>query len=85
MPYKILDDLPDSVKSSLPKHGQEIYRSAFNSAWSEYGLKNKEHLGRTSQDSEDSEDTEEVAHRVAWAAVKQKYVRVREGVWKAKD
>ena len=32
--YKSNSDLPESVRSSLPKHGQEIYREAFNSAWS---------------------------------------------------
>lgn len=36
MPYKTTSDLPDSVKSSLPKHAQEIYKSAFNSALSQY-------------------------------------------------
>jgi len=33
MPYGRLEDLPDSVKDNLPKHAQEIYRAAFNSAW----------------------------------------------------
>ncbi len=37
MPYEHLNDLPDSVQSHLPKHAQEIYQSAFNSAWDEYG------------------------------------------------
>lgn len=37
MPYDRLDDLPGSVKDNLPKHAQEIYRAAFNSAWDEYG------------------------------------------------
>ncbi len=35
MPYDTLADLPDAVKK-LPKHGQEIYRSAFNSAFKLY-------------------------------------------------
>ena len=37
MPYKDLNDLPKSVQEHLPKHAQEIYRAAFNSAWDEYG------------------------------------------------
>lgn len=37
MPYDKLDDLPESVREHLPKHAQEIYRAAFNSAWDEYG------------------------------------------------
>ena len=56
--YNSLSDLPKSVKSNLPKHAQEIYRSAYNSASEQYG---------------DASDTEERAHRVAWSAVKSKY------------
>ncbi len=32
MPYDNLSDLPDSVRNNLPKHAQEIYRAAYNSA-----------------------------------------------------
>ena len=35
-PYDTLESLPDAVKK-LPKHGQEIYRAAFNAAYAEYG------------------------------------------------
>lgn len=79
MPYRAIDDLPDSVKHSLPKHGQEIYKSAFNNALDEYGSNDS----KKRQNS--SDDPEEVAHKVAWSAVKRKYVKVREGIWKAKD
>ena len=37
MPYKATTDLPESVRDHLPKHAQEIYRAAYNSAWDEYG------------------------------------------------
>ena len=37
MPYERLTDLPESVRDNLPKHAQEIYRAAYNSAWDEYG------------------------------------------------
>jgi cation transport regulator len=37
MPYQAVSDLPESVRDHLPKHAQEIYRAAFNSAWDEYG------------------------------------------------
>ncbi|MBW4576642.1 MAG: ChaB family protein [Aphanothece sp. CMT-3BRIN-NPC111] len=37
MPYKQLDELPDSVKDHLPKHAQEIFMAAFNNATEEYG------------------------------------------------
>lgn len=36
MPYDTLAQLPDSVRENLPKHSQEIYKEAFNSAWEQY-------------------------------------------------
>jgi cation transport regulator len=36
MPYQALKDLPESVRAHLPKHAQEIFRAAFNSAEDEY-------------------------------------------------
>lgn len=36
MPYKSVNDLPDSVKDSLPHHAKEIFKEAFNSASDEY-------------------------------------------------
>ncbi len=36
MPYQNLNDLPEPVRKHLPKHAQEIYRAAFNSAWEVY-------------------------------------------------
>jgi len=37
MPYKTISELPDSVSDHLPKHAQEIFQAAFNSAEDEYG------------------------------------------------
>lgn len=64
MPYSSLSDLPPSVKDNLPEHAQEIYRSAFNSAWDEY---------RSGSDRRGNASREETAHRVAWAAVGKAY------------
>ncbi|MFB2836405.1 ChaB family protein [Floridanema evergladense] len=36
MPYQQIADLPDSVRNHLPKHAQEIFLAAFNSATEEY-------------------------------------------------
>lgn len=58
MPYKNLEDLPESVRDNLPHHAQEICKEAYNSAWEEY--------------ADPSSRREEVAHRVARAAVKKK-------------
>ena len=60
MPYASNQDLPPSVRDHLPPHAQDIYRSAFNSAWDAYG-------------SDEPGRLEEIAHRVAWAAVTKRY------------
>ena len=75
MPYDKRSELPDSVQDNLPKHAQEIYQEAFNSAWDEYKDPEK-------RDGDDSR--EQVAHKVAWAAVKQKYQKNDAGNWVAK-
>ena len=76
MPYKNLSDLPDSVRDNLPKHAQEIYQAAYNSAWDQYADPDE----RRGDDSR-----EEVAHKVAWAAVKKVYKKDEEsGEWKKK-
>jgi len=36
MPYDKLSDLPDAVTDYLPKHAQQIFQAAFNSASEEY-------------------------------------------------
>ncbi len=43
MPYDNLSDLPDSVRNNLPKHAQEIYRAAYNSAEEQYGEEERAH------------------------------------------
>jgi cation transport regulator len=43
MPYDNLSDLPDGVRNNLPKHAQEIYRAAFNSAEEQYGEESRAH------------------------------------------
>lgn len=60
MPYATNADLPPSVRNHLPSHAQDIYRAAFNNAYEEYASDPLQ---------------EEVAHRIAWAAVKRSYVK----------
>ncbi len=43
MPYDKLTDLPDSVRNNLPKHEQEIYQAAYNSAEEQYGEESRAH------------------------------------------
>ena len=74
MPYLRRSDLPSAIKK-LPIHAQEIYRSAFNNAWQEYSNAGTRR-GYISR--------EETAHRVAWGAVKRRYVKSG-GTWVAKN
>ncbi len=60
MPYRSNADLPLSVRGHLPPHACDIYRAAFNRAFDA-------HAGDPRQ--------EEAAHRIAWAAVKRRYVK----------
>lgn len=74
MPYQKISELPDSVKNNLPEHAQEIYMKAFNSAYEQYD-RPEERRGDASR--------EEVAHKVAWAAVKREYQKDEAtGRWK---
>ncbi len=61
MPYRSNVDLPAPVRNHLPDHAQDIYREAFNHAYAT-------HAGDVRQ--------EEIAHRIAWAAVKRSYVKL---------
>lgn len=72
MPYKNLSDLPTSVKEHLPKHGQEIYQAAYNSAWDQY---------KNPEDRRGDASREKTAHRVAWSAIKQEYEKNKNGNW----
>ncbi len=63
MPYAGNADLPEAIRSHLPEHAQDIFRAAFNHAF-------ESHRGDPRQ--------EEAAHRIAWAAVKRRYVKAGE-------
>jgi cation transport regulator len=75
VPYERVSDLPASVRDHVPRHAQEIYKEAFNSAWSDY---------RDPAERRDDASREEVAHRVAWAAVKKTYEKGEDGDWHAR-
>ena len=76
MPYERISDLPESVRNNLPEHARRIYQEAFNSAWDEYDEPG-ERRG--------NESREEVAHKVAWSAVKQVYHKNKNGKWVRKN
>lgn len=64
MPYASNAGLPPSIREHLPEHAQDIFRAAFNHAFASHG---------------NDPRREEIAHRIAWAAVKRKYVKSTEG------
>jgi cation transport regulator len=66
MPYASNDALPPSVRGHLPPPAQSIYREAFNHAWTTYALDRRR---------------EQIAHRVAWAAVKRHWHKRPDGTW----
>jgi cation transport regulator len=73
LPYKNIDNLPNSVRNNLPTHAQEIFLEAFNNAWDEY-KEPEERRGNASR--------EETAFKVAWSAVKKSYHKNKEsGKW----
>lgn len=69
MPYDKNTDLPPTVRMHLPSHAQDIYREAFNHAFTA-------HAGDPRQ--------EEAARRIAWAAVKRSYIK-KETEWVARS
>jgi len=60
MPYASNAELPEAIRAHLPKHAQDIFQAAFNHAF-------EARRGDPRQ--------EEIAHRIAWAAVKRPYVK----------
>ncbi len=73
MPYKTINELSENVKGVLPKHAQEVYMKAFNSAYEQYD---------TPEERYGDADREETAHKVAWSAVKKAgYEKDSDGRW----
>jgi cation transport regulator len=71
MPYRSNQDLPSDIKNKLPKHAQDIYREAFNSAYQQYVKEQGQDEGH--------------AHAVAWNAVEFKYKKnPQTGKWEEK-
>ena len=76
MPYSKREELPENVINVLPAHAQDIYKEAFNSAWDEY---------KNPDDRNKGGSIEGTAHRVAWAAVKNKYEKGADDKWHPKS
>jgi cation transport regulator len=68
------EDLSESTKKridELPSHAQEIFKEAHSNALEQYKDPDKRRGGK-------KESKEEVAHKVAWSAVKKKYKKDNE-------
>lgn len=76
MPYKTISDLPESLQGHLPKHAQEIYMKAFNSAY---------HIYADPEKRRDDQSLDATAARIAWAAVKKEYEKNETGHWVKKS
>ena len=66
MPYASNQELPLSVRNHLPPLAQSVYREAFNHAWLTYARDRRR---------------EQIAHRVAWTAVKRHWHKAADGNW----
>jgi cation transport regulator len=76
MPYRSTTELPESVRKILPAHAQDIFKEAFNSAYDQYD---------EPEERRGNESREEVAFKVAWSAVKQKYEKGEDDKWHSKE
>ena len=74
MPYSSNSRLPKRIKDNLPQGAQTIFRKVYNSAEKQYAKPSKRR-GNASKT--------EVVNKVAWAAVKKKYVK-KKGKWERK-
>lgn len=72
-----ISEVTEKRIDSLPKHAQHIFKKAHASAIKEYKDPDKRRGGK-------KVSAEEVAHKVAWAAVKKEYKKKGEE-WVKKD
>jgi cation transport regulator len=75
MPYGSIDELPNELRQTLPMHAQEVYKEAFNEAWSTYHdpkTKPKD-ISRTA-----------MSDKIAWQAVEAIYTHGPDNRWAKK-
>jgi cation transport regulator len=72
-----LSEATEKRIDDLPEHAQHIFKKAHASAIKEYKDPDKRRGGK-------NESAEEVAHKVAWAAVKKEYKK-EDDEWVKKD
>jgi cation transport regulator len=72
MSYKTIEDLPADMRRVLPKVALEAYLKAYNEALEDFKNPVKRRFG---------DPIEDVASRIAWIAVKKKFVKDDLGSW----
>jgi cation transport regulator len=72
-----LSEITEKRIDQLPEHAQHIFKKAHASAIKEYQNPDKRRGGK-------KESAEEVAHKIAWAAVKKEYTK-EDDKWVKKD
>jgi cation transport regulator len=75
--YEDLSETTEKRIDQLPEHAQHIFKKAHTSAIKEYQNPDKRRGGK-------KESAEEVAHKIAWAAVKKEYTKEGDK-WVKKD
>jgi cation transport regulator len=75
--YEDLSETTEKRIDQLPEHAQHIFKKAHTSAIKEYQNPDKRRGGK-------KESAEEVAHKIAWAAVKKEYTK-EDDKWVKKD
>lgn len=69
-------EVPENLKDELPEHAQHTYIEAYNRAWDQC-VDPERRRG--------NESREEVAHKIAWAAVKNRFEKGPDGKWRPKN
>lgn len=67
--------VPENLKRKLPKHAEEIFASAYDSAYEQYKDPDKRR---------GDESREAAAMKVAWSAVKKEYKKGDDDKWHRK-
>lgn len=67
MSYPSIASLPASVRADLPTEAQQLYRTAYNTAWQRYV---------------DYADREPFCHRLARSEVRRNFAKDKDGAWR---
>jgi cation transport regulator len=62
--YESIEDIPDSLRSTLPREAQEVYLRAYQESWDTYEEHQGGELGRAA-----------VAHRDGWNVMSKQYAK----------